>query len=29
MFNFTKVKSVGKNEVSINEHFLVQMNKKV
>ena len=29
MFNFTIVKSMGKNEVSINEHILVQMNKKV
>jgi len=28
MFNFTKVKTVGKNEVSTNEHILVQMNKK-
>ena len=28
MFNFTKAKSVDKNEVRTNEHILVQMNKK-
>ena len=28
MFNCTKAKSVGKNEVIINEHILVVMNKK-
>jgi len=28
MFKCTKAKSVGKNEVSTNEHILVQMNKK-
>ena len=29
MFNCTKAKSVGKNEVSTNEHILVQMDKKM
>ena len=28
MFYCTKAKSVGKNEVSTNEHILVQINKK-
>ena len=28
MFNCTKAKSVGKNEVSTNDHILVQMNKQ-
>ena len=28
MFNCTEAKSVGKNEVRINKHILVQMTKK-